>query len=372
MNPIVVALLSVAALSILIIVHELGHFFVAKKMGIWVEEFGIGLPPRIFGKKIGETIFSINAIPLGGFVRLHGETNESEVTDTGRAFVNKSFLPRILVILAGVVMNFVFGVACFALVYSVLGIPRETQNVKIVEVATGSPAQISGLLVGDIVRNVDKKVVVSSEEFIKAVEEKKGKKIVLEIEREVDGKPATQKITTAPRETPPENEGPLGVAISTTEIYFPPIWQRPFVGAYYGLGQAIELGKVIVLGLGGIAKDASQGKLSAGLVGPVGLVALLAFFVKTGVMPLVNFLGLISINFAILNIVPFPPLDGSRILTIVMEKLMGKKIVPKVESIMHTVGMILLLALTLLITIREIPKLITAGTLTGFVEQLIK
>lgn len=364
--------LSIIALSVLILVHEFGHFIASKIAGIWVEEFGIGLPPRIIGKKIGETIYSVNLLPLGGFVRLHGETNEAQVIDTKRAFVNKGFIPRLIVILAGVFMNFVFGVVCFAIVYSFLGIPKETRDVKIIDIAAGSPALSSGLLVGDIVRRVDKIEVTSTDEFIKEVEEKKGKRIVIEVEREVEKVSSIIKITTTPRETPPEGEGPLGVAISTTQVYFPPIWLRPFVGAYYGVGQAFELSRAVLHGFGDLAGEVSKGQVPKGLVGPVGIFALLVYFFRTGILPLINFLGLISINLAVLNLIPFPPLDGSRVVTIIFEKFVGKKIVPRVEAVIHSVGMVLLILLTVFITIREVPKVISSGSITNFVETLVK
>jgi regulator of sigma E protease len=141
-------------LSILVIVHELGHFFAAKKSGVLVEEFGIGLPPRAWGKKIGETIYSINWIPLGGFVKLHGEVGEEKIKYPNRAYVNKGALTRIWIALAGVLMNLLFAILCFSIVYTVTGIPksRETGQVRIEEVISGSPSEEVGLAAGDIVQ----------------------------------------------------------------------------------------------------------------------------------------------------------------------------------------------------------------------------
>src|SRR4030067_3332150 len=111
-------------LSILVLVHEFGHFIMARRAGVWVEEFGFGLPPRVFGKKIGETIYSINLLPFGGFVRLHGENSEDEVKEPKRAFINQDKKTRSKIILAGVFMNFVLALLCFSLTYSLTGIPR--------------------------------------------------------------------------------------------------------------------------------------------------------------------------------------------------------------------------------------------------------
>ncbi|MFH1863736.1 MAG: site-2 protease family protein, partial [bacterium] len=162
-------------LSILILVHEFGHFIMARKFGVWVEEFGFGLPPRIIGKKIGETLYSLNLLPFGGFVKLHGEDSEEKIKNPKRAFINKSKKKRLVIIVAGVVMNFLLAIICFGIVYSFSGIPRDTKNVKVVEVIAGSPAQTAGLIVGDIVKKVGKIDVVKVSEFVKLVEESKGK-----------------------------------------------------------------------------------------------------------------------------------------------------------------------------------------------------
>src|SRR3989344_3183337 len=118
-------LIFLLVLSILVLVHEFGHFWVARKNGVWVEEFGFGLPPRIWGKKIGETIYSINLFPFGGFVRLHGEQEEEGITNPKRAFLNKSKKARVAVVVAGVVMNFLLAIASFAIIYSFSGVPRD-------------------------------------------------------------------------------------------------------------------------------------------------------------------------------------------------------------------------------------------------------
>src|SRR3989344_3612168 len=207
-------------LSILVIVHEFGHYIVAKKNGIWVEEFGFGLPPRLFGKKIGDTIYSINALPFGGFVRLHGEMTEDGVTKPKMAFINKSLWAKTAVITAGVIMNFLLAIVAFGIVYSHYGIPKPTGEVKVIDIATNSPAQLAKILVGDIVKKVDNEEVKSVSEFVSKIENKKGKKVVLELQ--------DRKITITPRAEPPAGEGPLGVSITSTQNYFPPLWQAPF------------------------------------------------------------------------------------------------------------------------------------------------
>src|SRR3989304_3116698 len=226
-------------LSLLVLVHELGHFFVAKRAGIWVEEFGFGLPPRIWGKKFKQTLFSLNLLPFGGFVKLHGEGSEEGISKPKRAFLNKSKKARVAVLLAGVVMNFLLGIFAFAIVYSFSGIPREALNVRVVDVVPGSPAQTSGLLFGDVVRKIDKKTVSSTKSFMEEVDRFRGGSVVLEVENDSSGETKSRNITVKPRQDPPSGEGPLGVAISTVEIYYPPVWQRPFYGAYFGFKDAV-------------------------------------------------------------------------------------------------------------------------------------
>lgn len=357
-------LIFLVVLSVLILVHELGHFIMARRAGVWVEEFGFGLPPRLFGKKIGETIYSINTFPFGGFVRLHGEIDEEGVTDPKRAFLNKGKKVRISVIVAGVIMNFLLAIFAFTIVYSFSGIPRDTHQVKVIDISTGSPAVSAGLVVGDIVKKVDGKELTSTNEFIKYIDGKKGQKVKLEV--------GNKKLTITPRANPPEGQGPLGVVVTNTEIYFPPIWQRPFYGIYYGFKEAIFWGQTIIFGLWTIVSGLFKGQAPQGVSGPVGIFAVTTEAARSGILTLINFVGILSVNLAILNILPFPALDGGRLLFIGIESLIGRKVVPKIEAAVHAVGMIILLALILAITIGDIRRLIMAGSISGFINSVAK
>lgn len=358
-------------LSILVLVHELGHFLVAKHFGILVEEFGFGLPPRVWGKKIGETLYSINALPFGGFVKLHGEDDPGSITVPGRAFLNKGKLPRVLVITAGVVMNFILAFICFSIVYSFSGIPRQGNKIKILDISASSPAQTAGILSGDYVTKVDGVEVNSSEDFIKQIEDKKGQKVDLTVLRQKDTGQETVDVKLTPRENPPENEGPLGVVVTSTEIYFPPIWQRPFYGAYYGFKDAIFWGQTVVLGFAKIFTDLFGGVVPKDVAGPVGIFAITSQAAALGVLAVVNFIGILSVNLAILNIIPFPALDGGRLLFVAIETFFGRKVMPKVESTIHAVGMVILILLILLITANDIKRLVASGSLSGFVQSVL-
>jgi regulator of sigma E protease len=365
-------LIFLLVLSILVLVHELGHFLVARRLGVMVEEFGFGLPPRLLGVNIKGTLYSLNLLPFGGFVRLHGEDPSEKPEHPRKSFLGKSKKVRFAIVIAGVVMNFLLAILAFAVVSSFSGIPRETKNVSVVNVATGSPAQIAGLLVGDVVRSVNKVKVTSNKEFIDLIDQTKGKKVALEIERNTDGSKITKKFTLTPRISPPADEGPLGVVITATEIYFPPLFLRPFYGIYYGFKEAVFWGKNVILGFAAIFADLFKGRLPKDVAGPVGIYAIASEAAKVGIFALINFLGILSVNLAILNILPFPALDGGRLLFISIEKIIGKKVLPKVEAAVHTVGMIILLVLLLAITAHDIIRLISAGGISGFLQGVIK
>ncbi len=358
----------IIVLSILVLVHELGHFFAARRAGVLVEEFGFGIPPRLFGKKIGETIYSINALPFGGFVRLHGENAEDSITEPKRAFLNKGKKARSVIILAGVLMNFVLAVSSFSLVYSFTGIPRETENVKVVGVNEASPAAASGILEGDIVKEINGKAITKNSELIQTVDENKGKEVTFTIDRNN----AQINIKATPRENPPEGEGALGVQISTTEIYFPPIYLRPFVGIYYGLKESVYWSGVILSGFVELFRNLFVGVVPKDIAGPVGIFALTSEAAKFGILPLINFIGILSVNLAILNAIPFPALDGGRLLFIFIEGVFGRKVVPRVESTIHTIGMIILILLILAITAHDIQRLILGGGISGYINSVLK
>lgn len=361
---IVSILIFVVVLSILVLVHEFGHFIMARRAGVMVEEFGFGLPPRLIGKKIGETIYSINALPFGGFVRLHGEMDEEGVTDKNRAFLYRSKKVRTSVIIAGVIMNFLLGIVAFGIVYSFSGIPRDTHQIKIVDLSQDSPAVAAGLVVGDIVQKADGKSFTGVNDFISYVDSKKGQNVVIQTEN--------KKVTVVPRANPPQGEGPLGVVITTTEIYYPPVVLRPFYGIYYGFKEAIFWGQTIVVGLWTIIAGLFRGQAPQGVAGPVGIFAVTTEAARSGILTLINFVGILSVNLAILNIIPFPALDGGRLLFIGIEGIIGKKVVPKVEAAINTAGMIILLLLLLAITIGDIRRLIIAGSINGFLNSFGK
>jgi regulator of sigma E protease len=367
-------LIFLVVLSVLVLVHELGHFIVARRAGIMVEEFGFGLPPRLIGKKIGDTIYSLNWLPFGGFVRLHGEQEEEGTTDpnASRAFLNKSKKVRASVVTAGVIMNFLLAILAFAVVYSFSGIPKDMGKLTVVDVSAGSPAQTAGIVDGDIITKVDNNAITSSDDFIAKTAALKGENTVFEIQRQINGQTSTIKVSLTPRVNPPSGEGPVGVTITTMVLYYPPIWQRPFYGIYYGFKDAIFWGQTIVVGLWGILVSLFKGRVPQGVSGPVGIFAVTTEAARSGLLTLINFVGVLSVNLAILNIVPFPALDGGRLLFIGIEGIIGRRVVPKVEAAIINIGFIILIILIFLITVSDIRHFIAAGSLQGYINSLGK
>lgn len=348
-------------MSILVLVHEFGHFIAAKLIGVWPEEFGIGLPPRAWGKKIGETIYSINWLPLGGFVRLHGESLDAKVVKPERAFVNASRPKRAFVALAGIVMNFWFAWVCFSLMFLVSGIPR---GVKVEEVEVGSPADEAGITAGDTIYSLNGGEIIGTEEFLLGVRDNKGKDIQFSGLR--DGKEVNFNLRV--RSEVQEGQGFTGITydVRPVETERP----NPINVVYYGARETVKWTKFTVDALVTIFTDLGGGKVPQGLAGPFGVTLTIAEVIRYGIVALLSFTGIISVNLALVNVIPFPPLDGSRVLLLGVEALVGKKNVQKVEGKLLNTGMAVLLLLIVVLTLSEIPKLISAGSISGFVESL--
>jgi len=350
----------ILTLSVLVLVHEFGHFIMAKLFGMRVEEFGIGLPPRarkLFSK--GGTLFSLNWLPIGGFVKLFGEDMEDEAQMASpEAFFNKPMWQRAGVLFAGVTMNFILGVVLFGVVYSVMGIPTKTDQVRIVDIAENSPASAAGVEKESVAKKIlygeETISFASMDEFVEAVNGLKGKEITLVVEKEG----VEKEIKLTPRETPPEGEGALGVALSNIEMKKFPWWQMPFRGVVVGVEEAVSWGKEISKNLFDLLAGIFAGKgVPKDVAGPVGIYQVSKEVYKYGWLAVLQFAGILSVNLAILNVMPFPALDGGRIFFLGIERIIGKKLKNKIEGYVHTAGMIVLLGLMVLITARDVFRL---------------
>ena len=326
-------------LSILILVHELGHFLLAKKFGLLVEEFGFGLPPRLWGKKIGETVYSINALPFGGFVKIYGEDTDA-ISGGMRDFRNLFVWKRAIIIAAGVLMNFLLGWLVISVVFSI-GLPPA---VLITDVRPNSPAGGIGLQAGDKIIDFTK-----VDEFVRYIDQNRGKEITLKIER--SGKEISFEAT--PRINPPVGEGALGIGLVEAGLPKQNI-ARSFAE---GFKASVEMIKAIFIALFNLISRAVVGKATLEQVaGPVGIVKITAQAGSLGFIYLLQLLALISLNLAVINIFPFPALDGGRLLFLLIEKIKGSPLPVKFEKYANAAGMALLLFLMAIITIKDISR----------------
>ncbi len=333
-------------LSLLILVHELGHFFMARKFGIKVEEFGFGYPPRLLGKKIGETIYSLNLLPFGGFVRMLGE--DPTAKKLPRSFVSKTRGKRALVLVAGVVMNFLLGVILFGVIFTKIGVPEPVDYLTITGIAADSPAAVSGLAAGDkIIGFADTKT------FIDYINQHRGKPVTLSLQN-------GRKLELVPRtaDQTPQGQGALGVAITNVDTVLYPLPQRIAKGVWYGLKEAVTWGKDILFSITSTLWGLAHGVKPQTVAGPVGIYEISRDVTATGFLATLQFVAILSVNLSILNLLPLPALDGGRLLFVVIEAVTRRRVKPELEQAVHFAGMALLIGLMLLITFFDIRRLI--------------
>jgi regulator of sigma E protease len=361
----------VLILSILVLVHEAGHFIVAKLLKIKVEEFGFGLPPRVFGIKFGETLYSLNLLPIGGFVKLYGEDEAGSGTvslkkqklnttakDVDRAYFSRPKWQKALVVSAGVIMNFVLAVVIISFLFSIIGVPTPSGRVVVSALVNGAPAQVAGLRAGDIIEKVMGSSIKDTTQVIDLAKANAGKQITITV-KTIDGKEKVFKVT--PRIKYPKGEGPMGIAISEDSVIKKyPWYEAPFVGTKEALKQTW----LIAGGLGMLVTQlVTKGAVPSDVAGPVGIAQLTGRVVQIGPYAVLSFISLLSLNLAIINILPIPALDGGRLLFIVIEAITRRKVNPVVESYAHTIGMALLLALIALITLHDLIRVFSGQSL---------
>lgn len=339
----VTALVFILLLGVLVFVHEFGHFVVAKINKIGVEEFAFGFPPRIISKKIGETEYSLNLIPLGGYVRLVGEEEKSSAKNS---FGKQSVGSRTSVIVAGVIMNFILAGILFGITFSlgtnpIASDPQALPGVKDTKVAiagivSGGVAEKAGLKEGDVL--VDFKGI---DDFSKFTYKNRGKNIELTFLRNQN----TQKVSVAL----PDKEAPLGVAIVDLTSVKMPIWQA----IPYGFIEAWNTGKYMLEYLRDMVAQLFHGQteLAQTISGPVGVYKITSAAVKLGFVVVLKIAGLLSVNLALINILPFPALDGGKLVFILLEKVFRRRIIKEeVENIIHFIGFALLIILMIVVT----------------------
>ncbi len=353
-------LIVIFTLVALLALHEFGHFIIAKKLGVKVEEFGVGYPPRIVGKKFGETIYSINLLPFGAFVRITGEETREEGKDS---FSQRPVWQRILIVLGGVVSFWIIAFLIFTFVMGVWGLPEVVNDdfpgeaeVRIISVSASSPAGIAGIKSGDTVLKIEGtgaeileiKRVDKLQNFINS---QVGKEVTLTLKRGEE----IFEVSLVPRVSPPENEGPIGVGLVRVAYVKYPWYQIPGKGAVVTFQKTVQL----PMALFSLFKGFLEGKEIEGvqLVGPIGIGGLMADFLKLGVDNFLLFVAMISVWLALFNILPIPALDGGKLLFLLIEGFRGKPVPQGIEQKVTTFFFFLLLILMVFVTIRDIIRL---------------
>lgn len=343
----------------LLVLHELGHFVLAKKFGVKVEEFGIGIPPKIIGKKIGETVYSINLLPLGAFVKLAGE---DEKNNDPRSFSQKPISQRALIVLGGVISFWLISFIIFTLVAGVWGLPEQVSdefqgpaNVQIIGIAENSPAEMNGVKLGDKIigfKFANQQIKIDKVKEVQTfIKEHSGEEIVLMIQRGED----ILSINLIPRKTPPKEQGAIGVSLARIVHSKANWYEAPIKGAEITIKKTIQ----IPIFLGFLFKKALRGEKVEGIemVGPIGIGSIMGQALKLGIDSFLIIIAMISISLAVINIMPIPAVDGGRLLFLGIEAIRKKPISQPFEQKINAISFFVLIFLMIFVSIKDIVKL---------------
>ena len=363
----------IGVLVVLVLVHELGHFIVAKRAGITVQEFGVGFPPRIASVVWHGTRYSVNWIPLGGFVKMLGEDGDVEADRMRQrglseaavdkamegAFNRKPIWVRIVVLVAGVAMNFLLAALLFAVALSLPG-SEGRGPLTVTEIQSGSPAVTAGLEVGDVIVAADGRTFDVSRDLTAYVRSRAGHEVELTVRR--DGQETAIAVTPRSLSDAEEAKGLGAVGFSYEPASFveiPPTVGNPAEAAWEGVTSAGDLAIKIpgglasaVAGLLGLAPDAGTA------VGPIGIASETGRVLRAPLVSQLIFVGILSVNLAVLNVLPFPPLDGGRIAVVVVEAIRRRRLPAEREALVYLTGFMVLIVLVILISIRDVANLI--------------
>lgn len=346
-------------LSILIaaiVVHELGHFITAKRSKVKVEELGLGFPPRVLSFKRGETVYSLNLIPLGGFCRMAGE----EDPDVPGSLAGKSVKTRLLVLSAGSLFMLLFPLLLLPIAYMIpMARPVEDGGIQVESVAERSPAEQAGIKTGDIILSIDGQTVKTAEYIQQVIDDKRGEEVTLLLTR--DDEEFEVALIPRTKEETPEGEGAIGIGmgpVMETRAY--PPWEA----IPKGLG---EYGQLLVAAKDALASlIAGEVPLKDAVAGPIGIAQMTGEVAAMGAAPLFRLAALISVSLAIVNLLPIPGLDGGRIVFVAIEGVRrGKRISAKKEGMIHLIGFALLLMLIVLVSYNDVMRLMSGE---GFIR----
>jgi len=377
-------LIFIVILVVLVVSHEFGHFIVAKLNKIRVDEFSFGFPPKLFGKKIGETQYNFNALPFGGYVKIFGQDlDEDDFKEVGfldkketpeqvelskRSMSKKPRYVQAMVLLAGVAMNFLVAWLLLSIGF-MSGLPSSSsaesggiivkdQYLTITSVLKDSPAEIGGIKVGDKILNLktntnSTKPLSSSlgiediQTFIKNNEKKEIDVLLIRGKEEME-------IVVVPEKNNNNENATIGISMDMIGTLKLPVHKAVFEGLKLTSSLTIDT----TLGFYNLIKGAISGKGDmSSMTGPIGIVGIVGDAAKFGFVYLLSFTAIISINLAVINLIPFPALDGGRLLFLLIEKIKGSRIKPKISNIVNVTGFGLLMILMAVITYHDILKL---------------
>lgn len=371
-------------LAILVLVHEFGHFVAAKLNGIKVEEFGFGFPPRLFGKKKGETLYSVNALPIGGFVKLYGEEyyemkNKTKSKDAGHAFVNKKPWQKSLVIIGGVFMNLVLAVVIY---YVILGFQNfksdliplpipykfafgsQEGRIVVASVTKNSPADIAHIqpeeTVVSIIKNGKKSQILSAMQMIDIIKSSENTPLVIDLENIVNSTKKT--VTVTPYYNKQLGRAIIGASlVDAAIIKYDKSNDRLFSGFYHSYNMFSYNASMMKYLVMSSVKEKSIAPVSETVSGPVGIYRIINNIITTSgqklLINLLNTIALLSLSLAFINIFPFPALDGGRLVFVLFEWVSGKRVNHLVEQYVNLAGFLFLISLAVLITISDILKI---------------
>lgn len=347
-------------LGVIVFVHELGHFTTAKLFGVKVEEFGLGFPPRIMGRRKGETEYTLNWIPLGGFVKIAGEDGENR--EDPRSFGAKPVWQRAIILSAGVLMNFLLAAVLFSVVFmsgvptDVTGVPESDipsgseVYVEITQVMAGSPAEQAGLMAGDRIVKAGDAAVEEVEDLQDYTKANADKNVTLTIER--DGKEVVKEVYS--KASGDNGQGAIGIALSKVALIRYSFLEAIKAGFVYTGQLAVYIFQYLIQT---VQQLLFTGGTTAEVSGPLGMVSMTQQAAQLGFIVLLRFMALISVNLAIINILPLPALDGGRIAFLLIEKAKGSPVSQELEAKIHSAGFALLMLLMLFVTLQDIAKL---------------
>ena len=359
-------LIFIVILLVLVVSHEFGHFIVAKKSGIRVDEFSFGFPPKLFGKKFGETTYNVNALPLGGYVKIFGESPDEESLngpDSKRSFVNKPWYIQAAVLVAGVSMNFLVAWILLSVGF-MSGLPTSVgsapagsvitnEALTVTSVTKGSPAEIAGLKAGDKISQLktlnDITETPSTDSVSYFVKRHGGESINVTYTRGQEVRELQVTPVSVESGTPA-----IGISMDMIGKLSLPV----HIAIWEGLKLSWDVLAQTVLGFYNLIHSAliGQGDMSA-VTGPIGIVGVVGDAAQFGFIYLLSFTALISINLVVINLIPFPALDGGRLLFLLIEKIKGSRIKPQVANVANMIGFGILMLFMVFVTYHDIVKL---------------